>query len=132
MNLNELTTAAHGRLRGSTSPGWKLRALTSDSRTLAPGDAFVALRGERFDGNDFIDEAISRGASVVICSSGRALARKDVAFVETEDTLRALGDVAAAHRRRFSLPLVAITGSNGKTTTKELLRAVLGAAMRAR
>lgn len=100
----------------------------SDSRAVRPGELFVALRGDRFDGNDFIDDAISRGAKGVVCNAGRAPSRPDVAFFEVSDTLRALGEIARAHRRGFDVPVVAITGSNGKTTTKNLLRSILVAA----
>ena len=106
-------------------PAWSLTAVSTDSRTLEPKSLFVALRGDNFDGNDFIDDAIAHGAAVVVCARGRALDREGVAFIEVEDTLRALGDLAAAHRRQFRIPVVAITGSNGKTTTKELLRSIL-------
>ncbi len=100
----------------------------TDSRAVRPGELFVALRGDRFDGNAFIDEAISRGATGVVCSTGRALERPGAAFFEVADTLLALGEIARAHRRNFDVPVVAITGSNGKTTTKNLLRSVLVAA----
>jgi UDP-N-acetylmuramoyl-tripeptide--D-alanyl-D-alanine ligase len=128
VNLPALVQALGGELHGKPLSRWTLGGLATDTRTLAPGDLFVALRGEHFDGNDFIDDAIARGASVVVCARGRALARDGVPFVEVPDTLRALGDIAATHRRLFNLPLVAITGSNGKTTTKELLRSVLAVA----
>ena len=129
MTAAELAEACGGRLSGAVADGWRLGRVTSDSRATQAGDVFVALCGPRFDGNDFIDDAVSRGASLVVCLSGRALDRRGVAFVEVEDTLRALGDLAAAKRRRFDLPVIAITGSNGKTTTKELLRSVLEQAL---
>jgi len=101
----------------------------TDSRTVQPGQLFVALHGERFDGNDFIEEVVARGAAGIVCDEGRALARPGVVFFEVSDTLRALGDLAAAHRRGFDVPVVAITGSNGKTTTKNLLRSILATAL---
>ena len=125
MTAAELARVCGGRLRGGCDPKWRLGEVFTDSRKVAPGGLFVALRGARFDGNDFVDDAVARGAEVVVCDSGRAVARSGVAFVEVADTTRALGDIAAAHRRRFDLPVVAITGSNGKTTTKELLRSIL-------
>jgi UDP-N-acetylmuramoyl-tripeptide--D-alanyl-D-alanine ligase len=128
VNFPTLVQAVGGEVKGAPAARWTLSGLATDTRTLAPGDLFVALRGEHFDGNDFIDDAIARGASAVVCARGRALPREGVAFVEVADTLRALGDIAAAHRRLFALPLVAITGSNGKTTTKELLRSILDVA----
>jgi len=125
VKLADVVRAVGGGLTGACAPDWWFRRLSTDSRSLETGAVFVALKGEHFDGNDFIDDAIARGAAVVVCSKGRALDRPGVAFVEVGDTLRALGDIAAAHRRRFRIPLVAITGSNGKTTTKELLASIL-------
>ena len=130
MDAAELATAAGSRPVGDCVEGWRVEHLTTDSRAARAGSVFVALVGENFDGNDFIDDAISRGARVVVCSRGRALDRSGVAFIEVDDTTRALGDIAAAHRRRFDIPVVAITGSNGKTTTKELMAAGLSATRR--
>jgi len=127
MDVTELAAAAGSCPIGDRVEGWRVDHLTTDSRAARAGSVFVALVGENFDGNDFIDDAISRGARVVVCSRGRALDRSGVAFVEVDDTTRALGDIAAAHRRRFDIPVVGITGSNGKTTTKELLRSILAA-----
>ena len=125
VDVADITRIVGGRPSGAPLPAWSFAALSTDSRNLEPDSLFVALKGEHFDGNDFIDDAIARGAAVVVCTRGRALDREGVAFIEVEDTLRALGDIAAAHRRRFHIPLVAITGSNGKTTTKELLSSIL-------
>jgi len=128
LTLEDVRAATGGKLVGSIGADWKLTRLTTDSRNVRVGDLFVALRGDRFDGNDFLDEAIAQGASVVVCARSRSLDRRNVAFVEVDDTLRALGEIAAVHRRRYAIPIVAITGSNGKTTTKELLAAILNAA----
>ncbi len=128
MTAEELARACQGRLSGRVDPRWRLTSLSTDSRQIEPGAAFVALRGQRFDGHRFIDEAIERGARLVVCRRGSARPGAQAAFVEVADTLTALGDIAAAHRRRFDIPVLAITGSNGKTTTKELLRSILACA----
>ncbi len=125
MRASEVARACAGRIVASGEQDLEFSRLTTDSRAAGPGDLFLALEGERFDGNDFIDDAISRGAALVVCSAGRAPSRCGVTFIECGGTLRALGDIAAAHRRCFDLPVVAVTGSNGKTTTKELLRAII-------
>ncbi|MCO4761585.1 MAG: UDP-N-acetylmuramoyl-L-alanyl-D-glutamate--2,6-diaminopimelate ligase [Myxococcales bacterium] len=105
--------------------------LTTDSRHISPGALFVALVGERFDGHSYLQKAVELGAAGLICEQGRAderLAHGDTWVCETADTLVALGDLALAHRRQFRGPVVCITGSNGKTTTKELTALALGAA----
>ena len=84
--------------------------VTTDSRKVTSGSIFVALKGEHFDGNDFVDQARKDGAAYVICG---------------ENALRDLQDLARAWRRELGLPILAITGTNGKTTTKELCAAVL-------
>lgn len=101
-----------------------------DSRTLAVGEAFFAIRGHRLDGHDFVGEAASRGAACLVVHSVPDPVPAGVPLVLVEDTTRALGRLAALHRAKFSLPVVAITGSNGKTTTKEMTAAVLGARWR--
>ncbi len=103
--------------------------VSTDSRNVARGELFVALRGERFDGHAFLAAAAARGAAAALVdaaffASGATL---PMAVLIAEDTRRALGDLARAWRGRFSVPLIAIAGSNGKTTTKEMLAAILRA-----
>jgi UDP-N-acetylmuramoyl-tripeptide--D-alanyl-D-alanine ligase len=86
---------------------------------------FVALSGEHYDANDYLPEAIAAGAAVIVCHRGRGPSSDSVAVIEVDDTLRALGDIAHYHRNRFDIPLIAVTGSNGKTTTKEMIRSIL-------
>ncbi|MBZ8142102.1 UDP-N-acetylmuramoylalanyl-D-glutamyl-2, 6-diaminopimelate--D-alanyl-D-alanine ligase [Rubrivivax gelatinosus] len=97
----------------------------SDTRTLRPGDLFVALRGERFDGHDFLAGARAAGAVAAIAESGLSDA---VPGLLVADSLAALQQLAAGWRARFTLPLVAVTGSNGKTTVTQMLAAILRAA----
>jgi len=97
----------------------------TDTRSLRAGDLFVALRGERFDANDLLVQARDSGASAVLAHRGRI--PQGVAGIEVDDTRAALGQLAAAWRRRFNLPLVAVTGSNGKTTVTQMIAAILRA-----
>lgn len=99
----------------------------TDTRALTRGCLFVALRGERFDAHQFLLDAVKGGAAGVLVERGVPLPDLPADFgrLEVESTLRALGALAAFHRRRFDLPVAAVTGSNGKTTTKEMIAAIL-------
>jgi len=101
----------------------------TDSRSLQPGDLFVALRGERFDANQFIAQAAALGAVAVLCDAAGATAAQaaGLAALVVPDTRIALGELAAGWRARFSLPLVAVTGSNGKTTVTQMVASILRA-----
>jgi UDP-N-acetylmuramoyl-tripeptide--D-alanyl-D-alanine ligase len=101
----------------------------TDSRSLQTGDLFVALRGERFDGNDFIAQAKAQGAVAVVCeASGEALAlAQGLPALVVPDARIALGELAAGWRGQFSLPLIAVTGSNGKTTVTQMIASILRA-----
>jgi len=126
--LHQVLEATGGEVvRGCSSAA--VSGIAIDSRRLAKGEAFVAIQGRRFDGHEFLDEAIHRGASCLIVS--RAFTSTNGAAslptIRVEDTTRALGRLARFHRRRLGLPVIAITGSCGKTTTKELIAHVLGA-----
>ena len=95
----------------------------TDTRTLAPGDLFVALKGERFDANDFLADAKKQGAVAAIAHRG--LEAAGLAGLEVPDSLVALGALGAGWRAQFDLPLIAVTGSNGKTTVTQMIAAVL-------
>jgi len=100
--------------------------VTTDTRTLAPGDCFVALAGEHHDAHRFAAEAVAAGATgLVVARAVELPAEADVTVLQVADTLRALQDLAADLRRRVAPCVLAITGSNGKTTTKEMLAAIL-------
>ena len=99
--------------------------VTTDTRTLKVGDLFIALQGEHFDGNLFLDQAKSIGAKAAIVQSG--LREAELAGIEVADAKIALGQIAAGWRRQFSLPLVAVTGSNGKTTVTQMLASIFRA-----
>jgi UDP-N-acetylmuramoyl-tripeptide--D-alanyl-D-alanine ligase len=102
-----------------------IRAICTDTRAIQPGDCFVALVGERFDAHDFLAQAAAAGAAALVVSRPLPLGTLDVPVYVVDDTLRALGDLARYWRRAWGKPIVAIAGSNGKTTTKELTRAAL-------
>jgi UDP-N-acetylmuramoyl-tripeptide--D-alanyl-D-alanine ligase len=102
--------------------------VSTDSRTATDKDVFIALKGERFDGHDFVHAVAERGIRAFIVGKtwlSRNDAPQNCCVIAVADTLRALGDLAAFHRSRFSLPVIGVTGSNGKTTTKEMLASIL-------
>ncbi len=101
----------------------KCGSVCTDTRALKPGQLFVALKGENFDGNAFVEKALEAGAAAAIASAPFA----DERVITVPDTLEALQRLAAYHRQQFSIPVIGLTGTNGKTTTKELIKAVLGA-----
>ena len=116
---------AHAGAGGTTS----FMRVHTDTRTIEPGDLFVALRGERFDGNDFLAEARARGAVAAICQ-GDADARlhaADLPGLVVPDARLALAALATRWRAQFHLPLIAVTGSNGKTTVTQMVAAILRA-----
>lgn len=123
----ELLQATGGKHFGPAFEG--VTGVSSDTRTLNPGNAFVALEGSHFDGHAYINMAFEAGATVCIVSDAWAHAHKNELsehpIVTVHDTLRALGALAKAHRMRFHIPVIGVTGSNGKTTTKEMLASIL-------
>lgn len=123
--VNELLRATGGSLvRGKLDTA--LKGVSTDSRSLCGDEVFIAIKGEHFDGHLFIAEAVKKGARCIIKEKGRAsVAPAQAAVIEVKDTVKALGDIAHWHRRKFAIPLIAVTGSNGKTTTKEMLAWVL-------
>jgi UDP-N-acetylmuramoyl-tripeptide--D-alanyl-D-alanine ligase len=127
--LEEILKATGGRLlQGEEKISF--RGISTDSRTVAEGELFIALKGERFDGHHFAIEALKKRAGGVIIEEDRA---RDIrwngyrpsAVIAVKDALHALGDIARERRRKFGTPVVALTGSNGKTTTKDMISACL-------
>src|SRR5262245_27186439 len=98
-----------------------------DSRTLNVGEAFFAIRGERHDGHAFLRDAVGRGAGCLVVDTVPDELPAGVPLVLVDDTTQALGRLGAWHRAGFSIPVASVTGSNGKTTTKEIMASVLGA-----
>ncbi len=123
--ISHLTAATGGRLIGKNSRKM-LTDISTDTRTVKTGDVFVALSGESFDGHDFLEAAIERGAGALIVEREFPGAGERVPVVVVDDTLQALGDLAAYRRRILGedVQVVAITGSSGKTTVKEMVAAI--------
>ncbi|HMT53018.1 MAG TPA: UDP-N-acetylmuramoyl-tripeptide--D-alanyl-D-alanine ligase [Saprospiraceae bacterium] len=101
------------------------RAISTDSRKIVVGSIFFALRGDRFDGNTFATQALELGASYVVVDDESVVVAGDRRYIFVEDVLTSLQQLANKHRSTLSIPVLALTGSNGKTTTKELARNVL-------
>ena len=127
MNAQEAAAVLVGKLHGADVPFF---SVSTDSRKIGDGELFVALRGENFDGHGFVAAAKARGAAAaVVDAEGLAgLTEIGLPLIVVADTRLALGTLAANWRARFSLPLVAVTGSNGKTTSKEMITSILKAA----
>lgn len=122
MTLGEAHTWVPGsRLVGD--PATPILRVHTDTRTLAAGDLFVALKGERFDANQFLADAKARGAVAALAHGG--LDAVGLPGLEVPDTLVALGALAAGWRSQFDLPLIAVTGSNGKTTVTQMIASIL-------
>jgi UDP-N-acetylmuramoyl-tripeptide--D-alanyl-D-alanine ligase len=123
IDLDEAARAVGGALHGANAG---FSGVTTDSRAVNAGDLFVALRGERFDGHEYVAEAFRRGAAAAI-TSRVVTGATSYPQVVVDDTRLALGCLAGYWRARFALPLAALTGSNGKTTVKEMLASILAA-----
>src|SRR4051812_13438209 len=122
--VETLTRWAGGTL-SSSDPAATVSVVCTDSRLLKAGDFFLALRGENFDGHRFLGEAVKRGAIGAIVEEVTSELPADFTVIRVKDTLQALQRIAGEYRRSLDLQVVAITGSNGKTSTKDLTAAVL-------
>ena len=121
--LSQVAAAVGGRLLGADVA---LDGVSTDTRAIAAGQLFIALRGDNFDAHDFLAPAVTSGASALLVADEGKLPA-GVPAVVVDDTRLALGRLGAAWRAGFSLPVIAVTGSNGKTTTKEMIAAILKA-----
>lgn len=131
LTIEEILKSTGGKLV-SDAGNISISGVSIDSRTIKKGDLFICLRGENFDGHHFIKEAVGKGAAGVVIREGYPLADsltnseiRSIPFLSAGDTLNALQELARYYRGKFSLPLIGITGSNGKTTTKEMLWHIL-------
>ena len=122
--LNVIARWTEGTLVAGPPAGTVANVCT-DSRALKPGDCFVALRGDKFDGHRFVEEAAKRGAAAAIVEEMPAETPPGFAVIQVGDTLRALQQLAANYRRGLSIQVVGVTGSNGKTSTKDATACVL-------
>jgi UDP-N-acetylmuramoyl-tripeptide--D-alanyl-D-alanine ligase len=128
MRLSEAATVLGGKLAGADV---SFTGVGTDTRTLRAGELFVALRGDTHDGHRFLPQARAAGAAAALVEESAGLTPEhDLPLLHVADARRALGDLAAAWRDRFSIPVVALTGSSGKTTVKEMLAAILREAAR--
>ncbi len=127
-NVKDLVGATGGILNSGVVPK-RFPSLSTDTRLIREGEVFVALQGRNFDGHDFVEEAINRGARCIVYASQEKVRtfHKGIAYIKVKDTLAALGAIACFHRMRFDIPVIAVTGSSGKTTTKEMIAWVLEA-----
>ena len=122
--LSQVAQATQGRLLGADV---EISGVSTDTRSVADGQLFIALSGERVDAHDFVDQAVAAGALAVLVADESKVPAGCSAVV-VDDTRLALGRFAAAWRAQFTLPVIAVTGSNGKTTTKEMVASILKAA----
>lgn len=120
MRLSDAADCLHADVQGEDV---EFRGCSTDTRTLERGSLFIALRGENFDGHDFVPQATERGAVAALLDHTET--EQQIPYIQVENTGNAMAELAAAWRRQQDLPLVAVTGSNGKTTVKEMLTAIL-------
>lgn len=129
MTLNDVAGAVDGELQLErntvANATLTMTGVSIDSRAISTGDLYVAIKGERFDGHDFAAEAIDKGACCVLVEPGKT---DVIPRIESGDTTFALGRLAATWRQSLSMPVVAVTGSNGKTTVKQMIASILSAA----
>jgi len=124
MTLHQAARAIAARAQGADAG---FSGVSTDSRSIAAGELFVALKGQNFDGHEYVAEVLARGAAGAVVSEDFAAAHPGLPLVCVADTRLALGALAAQWRGRFAIPLIGITGSNGKTTVKEMCAAILRA-----
>ncbi len=124
MTVEEILKACDGYLHSGNRRA-KISRISTDTRAIKPGEIFLALRGEKYDGHSFIADAFKKKAAGVIVSSLPGVLSRESVVIRVEDTLSALQRIASHVRDKFAPTIIAITGSNGKTTTKEMLAAIL-------
>ncbi len=124
MDVLSAAQAMSGHAVGENVP---FLGVSTDSRTVAAGELFIALRGDKFDGHDFVGVARERGAAAAVVDGAGAAALRDTGLplIVVADTRLALGALAAHWRGRFTLPVIGVTGSNGKTTNKEMIASIM-------
>ncbi|MDI6704456.1 MAG: UDP-N-acetylmuramoyl-tripeptide--D-alanyl-D-alanine ligase [bacterium] len=124
LSINEIVNSCNGTLI-SGSIDQRIEGISIDSRTIKPGDLFIALKGENFDGHDFIKSSFRKGGVGAIVSKSGDYEKTDKVIIKVEDTLTCLQRIAEYYRKRFTLKVIGITGSSGKTTTKEMIATLL-------
>ncbi len=136
ISLNELTRVVEGEVQaGAYSKDRLIQGITIDSRKMEKGNLFVAIPGEKFDGHRFVGEVVEKGAPAIVANKEKLpsllpkISTKTV-VIGVSDTKKALRDLAAWYRSKFDIPVVAVTGTNGKTTTKDMIAQVLSSKFR--
>lgn len=124
LRIDEIARITGGKVQGNAF-NKIVSGISTDTRTIKRGDLFIALKGKNFDGHDFISDAFRGGAYAAIAQKNFRNENKRHIIIKVNDTLKSLGDIAAYWRSRFNIDVIGITGSNGKTTTKELAASVL-------
>lgn len=125
-SLAYIARVIEGEIIGELDETLPIQGVSTDTRTLRPGNLFIPLDiGNRFDGHQFVREAIAKGAAAVLWQNNRPDAPTDLPLIYVEDTLKSLQELARAYRQELSVRVIGITGSNGKTTTKDMVAAVL-------
>ena len=127
MTIPEIVSAVGGTWLNPGAEPAPVTAVCTDSRKIAPNSLFLPITGEKFDGHDFIGKALDAGAAGCLCARVPDTLRPDKFYIRVADTRLALRALASAYRDKFPIPFIQVTGSVGKTTTKEMLAAVLGA-----
>ena len=123
-SINDILTATRGKLlQGKKNQ--TIQNISTDSRTIKPGDLFIAIKGDSFDGHKFLSQVVKKKAGAVIVEKRFFFASPKIPVVLVENSIQALGRIAHYHRRRFKIPVIAVTGSAGKTTTKDMIVEVL-------
>lgn len=128
LTVEEILTATRGKLI-TGHPTTEISNICIDSRTLQPKDLFIAIKGKNFDGHQFIPEALAKGAIGVVASNSKVKIANSI-LIQVKDTIEALGNLARYYREKFSPLVIGVTGSNGKTTTKEMIAALLSRRMK--
>ncbi len=128
LTLGEISADVDGQAVANV--GVKVRGYSIDSRSIKPGELFFAITGSRFDGHDYVDEARRKGAAGAVISADRSGGFQDLPCIGVDSTVNALGQLARSVRRRWGRRIIAVTGSVGKTTTKEMIATVLGGSLR--
>ena len=127
ITIREILEAVGGTLIGrEADPDTVITRVDTDSRSIHPGSLFIPLEGERFDGHSFINSALEAGAAGCLTARERESYQEGKFYIKVRSTQRALRDLARYYKKKFPIPLVAVTGSVGKTTTKDMIAAVLG------
>jgi len=121
MRLQEIAKIVKGELLSDRLDA-KVSGISTDSRAIKPGDLFIALVGENYDGHNFVDDAFKKGAVGAVVSK---FIKPSKPIIKVENTVYALAEIARAHRRKFDIPIIVVSGSNGKTTTKDMLAQIL-------